>query len=116
MAFSVSSNPQQIAAAIKKQRQMIQKIETKGQQFLDAAARIGVNESKDKSRAGTWQDRTGNLRSSIDHFLESTSSGEQAMVFAGMEYAPFVHYRDGYEVLVFPPKSKIKSLQRKMRL
>ena len=116
MAFTVSSDPKQIAEAIKKQRKMIQKIETKGQQFLDAAARIGVNESKDKSRAGTWQDRTGNLRSSIDHFLETTSSGEQAVVFAGMEYAPFVHFRDGYEVLVFPSKHQIKSLQRKMRL
>ena len=116
MAFSVTSNPQQIAEAIKKQRQMIQKIETKGQQFLGAAARIGVTESKAKSRAGTWQDRTGNLRSSIDHFLESTSTGEQAVVFAGMEYAPFVHYLEGYDVLVFPSKSNIKSLQRKMRL
>ncbi len=108
MGFDLKFDKAQVKQALTRQRQIIDKIETKSQQVLDAVAREGVNASKDKGRADTWQDRTGNLRSSIDHFVEKTFDGDEAVVFAGMDYAPFVHFRDGYRVLVMPDSDTIK--------
>ena len=108
MGFDLKFNKVKANQALTKQRQIINKIETKAHQVLDAVAREGVNASKDKGRADTWQDQTGNLRSSIDHFVEKTFKGEEAVVFAGMDYAPFVHFRDGYRVLVMPDSDTIK--------
>ena len=99
---------------------IIRQIDSQGRQFLDAAARIGVNNSKDAGRADTWTDRTGNLRNSIGHFLtkerDQFGEGEIAVVFAGMEYAAFVHFRDGYRVLVEPAENQIKPLIKKLSL
>ena len=108
MGFDVTFSEAKMREGLTKQRQIIDKIETKAQQVLDAIAREGVNDSKDKGRPDTWQDVTGNLRSSIDHFVERVPEGEQAIVFAGMDYAPFVHFRDGYRVLVMPDSDTIK--------
>src|SRR3990167_5169875 len=97
---------------------MIRVVKTQSEQFLDAAARLGVNASKDKNRPDTWIDRTGNLRSSITHYLENigevgskTASTKQAVVFAGMEYASFVHFREGYRVLVSPPPDEVERIK-----
>ena len=58
-----------IDQVLRAQDNLIEKIEDKAEQFLDAAARIGANNSKDKRRADTWVDRSGNLRASIHHFF-----------------------------------------------
>jgi len=106
-----------IDEVLRQQDRLIEKIESKGEQFLDAAARLGVNASKDKGRADTWTDRTGNLRNSITHFLRQKGSGQpEAVVAAGMEYAAHVHFRDGYKVLVPPDEGQVKPLLRKLKL
>jgi hypothetical protein len=108
MGFNVTFDKASVSRALKKQRQIIDKIETKSHQVLDALARETVNISKSHGRPDTWQDRTGNLRSSINYFLEKVPEGDQAVVSAGMDYAPFVHFRDGYRVLVMPESETIK--------
>lgn len=120
MAKSGITAQQEINRILQKNRQrMIRVVKTKGEQYLDAAARLGVNASKDKNRPDTWTDRTGNLRESISHFLENTNEamttitpGKRAIVFAGMEYAPFVHFREGYRVLVPPPPEEVERIKR----
>ena len=87
---------------------VIDKIEDKGEAFLDYVARQAVNNSVDGSRAGTWIDRTGNLRASVGHILRKRSSGPYATIFAAMDYAVHVHFRDGYRVLVMPTKQELK--------
>ena len=102
---------------LRQQDRLIEKIESKGEQFLDAAARLTANASKDKGRPDTWPDRTGNLRSSITHFLRHKPNGQpEAVVAAGMEYAVHVHFRDGYKVLVPPDEAQIKPLLQKLKL
>ena len=106
-----------IEEIFRQQDRLIEKIESKGEQFLDAAARLGVNASKDKGRADTWTDRTGNLRNSLTHFLRQTGSGPpEAVVAAGMEYAAHVHFRAGYKGLLPPDEGQIKPLLRKLKL
>jgi len=108
---------QRIEEVMRQQDRLIDKIESQGEQFLDAAARLGVNASKDKGRADTWTDRTGNLRNSITHFLRHKPNGQpEAVVAAGMEYAVHVHFRDGYKVLVPPDEAQIKPLLQKLKL
>ena len=124
MAKAKVTAKQEINRVLAKNRQrMIRVVKTQGEQFLDAAARLGVNASKDKNRPDTWADRTGNLRSSISHFLENIgavqtkiASSKQAVVFAGMEYAPFVHFREGYRVLVPPPASDVERIKRLLKV
>ena len=93
-------------------RRIIRELDTRHHKALDGLARLGVNASKDKNRANTWTDRTGNLRSSIDHVVEELHSSDarrralQAVVFAAMEYAPHVHFRANYKVLV-PPNRRL---------
>jgi len=100
-----------IEEVMRQQDRLIDKIESQGEKFLDAAARLGVNASKDKGRADTWADRTGNLRNSITHFLRHKPDGRpEAVVAAGMEYAVHVHFRDGYKVLVPPEERQVKPL------
>lgn len=108
---------QRVEEVFRQQDRLIEKIESKGEQFLDAAARLGVNASKDKGRPDTWRDQTGNLRNSITHFLRQKPNGQpEAVVMAGMEYAVHVHFRDGYKVLVPPPEGQVKPLLRKLKL
>lgn len=50
---------------------------------------------------GPWHDRTGNLRNSISHSAPELlpGGGVRGVVYAGMEYAIYVEYCDGYWVL-----------------
>jgi hypothetical protein len=95
---------------------VIDKIEDKGEAFLDYVARQAVNQSVDGGRADTWTDRTGNLRSSISHVLRQRSTGPYATVFAAMEYAIHVHFRDGYRVLVRPTRQELKQVAKQFDL
>jgi len=101
---------------IANQRRALQQIESQAEKYLDAAGRLGVNASKDKNRPGAWIDRTGNLRSSISHFLRKSGKNPEVVVFAGMEYAPFVHFREGYRVLVEPPPEEVERIKQLLRL
>ena len=47
MGFDLKFDKAQVKQALTRQRQVIDKIETKAQQVLDAVAREGVNASKD---------------------------------------------------------------------
>lgn len=85
---------------------------------LESILREMINDIKDKSRAGRWTDRTGNLRDSIfqvvlevgetkskdtpDGVVSVTNSERSqiiGVVVAGMEYAIFVELKDGFDVL-----------------
>ena len=95
---------------------VIDKIETKGEAFLDYLGRQSVNNSRDGNRPGAWIDRTGNLRASIEHRLFEGSAGPYAKIFAVMEYAVHVHFRDGYRVLIKPTKAEAKKAMREFKL
>jgi len=95
---------------------VITKIETKGEAYLDYLGRQSVNNSRDGNRAGAWIDRTGNLRASIEHRLFEGSAGPYAKVFAAMEYAVHVHFREGYRVLIKPTKAEVKKAMQGFKL
>ena len=95
---------------------VIDKFEDKGEAFLDYAARTSVNNSVDSNRADTWMDRTGNLRASVSHTLRKRSTGPYATIFAAMEYAVHVHFRDGYRVLVLPTDQELKQAAKEFDL
>lgn len=63
---------------------------------LEGICRAMVNYIKDN---GPWTDRTGNLRNSIDHVIDPTPGVIRGTVFAGMNYAVYVEYKEGYWVL-----------------
>ena len=95
---------------------VITKIESMGEAFLDYLGRQSVNNSRDGNRAGAWIDRTGNLRASIEQRLFEGSAGPYAKIFAGMEYAVHVLFRDGYRVLIKPTKAEAKKAMGEFKL
>jgi hypothetical protein len=82
-------------------REITDKQKTKLKQALDSVLVEIVNWIKQNHTSlGGWKDQTGNLNNSINN-TESQWDGNvlSGAVFAGMEYAVYVEFKEGHWVL-----------------